>query len=123
MNNSEQQRTPKPDSTAPSLTGDPALIRRGAKKTDFTNESQQNLMKIVEYLATDVFRATTAQEICEALNITKSKAYWTLQNLELAGWVEQIADGWKLGPRLPRIAEKVRKGIEENIKQYLEVKG
>lgn len=92
------------------------------KKTDFTNESQQNLMKIVEYLATDVFRSTTAQEICEALGISKSKAYWTLQNLELAGWVEQQAEGWKLGPRLPRIAEKVRKGIEENIKLYLEVK-
>lgn len=89
------------------------------RKTDFTNESQQNLMKIVEYLATDVFRATTVQEICEAMCLTKSKAYWTLQNLKDTGWVEQIADGWKLGPRLPRIAEKVRKGIEENVKAFL----
>ncbi|MDP3013864.1 MAG: hypothetical protein Q8M92_06440, partial [Candidatus Subteraquimicrobiales bacterium] len=99
---------------------------RKEKKTDFTNESQQNLMKIVEYLSTDVFRVVTTQEICDALGITKSKAYWTLQNLSgdgsKQGWVEQIADGWKLGPRLPRIAEKVRKGIEANIKQYLEVK-
>ena len=109
----------KIDSGQAGMTGEGG---KKEKKTDFTNESQQNLMKIVEYLATDVFRSTTAQEICEALGISKSKAYWTLQNLKDAGWVEQIADGWKLGPRLPRIAEKVRKGIEENIKLYLEVK-
>lgn len=93
------------------------------KKTDFTNESQQNLMKIVECLATDVFRPMTTQEICDALGITKSKAYWTLQNLvgdgNKLGWVEQVADGWRLGPRLPKIAEIVRKGIADNVKQYL----
>jgi len=92
------------------------------RKTDFTNESQQNLMKVVGYLSTDVFRATTVQEICDALGITKSKCYWTLQNLLLEGWVEQEADGWKLGPRISRISEKVRKAVSESLKRYLDEK-
>jgi len=93
------------------------------RKTDFTNESQQNLMRIIEYMASEPFRVFTTQEICEALGITKSKCYWTLQNLvgdgSRQGWLEQEADGWKLGARLPRIAEKVRKGIDENVRRFL----
>lgn len=108
---------------AGTTTPAPSLSRRGAKKTDFTNESQQNLIRIVEVLATDVFRPMSAQEIADALGITKSKAYWTLQNLagdgSRLGWVEQVSDGWRLGPRMPKIAEIVRKGIAENVKQYL----
>lgn len=117
LNNAEGN-TPLP----PSQEGN----KKKEKKTDFTNESQQNLMRIVECLATDVFRPMTTQEISDALGITKSKAYWTLQNLvgdgSRLGWVEQVADGWRLGPRMPKIAELVRKGIADNVKQYLEVK-
>ncbi|MBI5328871.1 MAG: hypothetical protein HZB80_11385 [Deltaproteobacteria bacterium] len=33
------------------------------KKTDYTNDSQQNLMRIAEYLAADVFKPTTIKDI------------------------------------------------------------
>lgn len=100
-------------------SGQAGMTNRKEKKTDYTNESQQNLMRIVEYLGADVFRAATTQEICNALNLTKSKGYWTLLNLEIAEWVKQEADGWKLGPRLPKIAEIVRAGIADNVKAFL----
>lgn len=87
-------------------------------KTDFTLESQQNLMKVVEYLSTDPLRPTTMDEIMKALSITKNKAEWTLHNLKLRGWTEQIANGWRLGPRLPKIAADVKKAIDTTAKKY-----
>jgi hypothetical protein len=89
------------------------------KKTDFTLESQQNLMKIVEYLATDVFRPTTVDEIMTALSITNNKTIWALHNLKFRGWAEQIADGWRLSPRIVRIADAVRANLGETVKRYL----
>lgn len=89
------------------------------KRTDFTSETQQNLMKIVEYLATDVLRPTTLKEIQDALDLSYNKALWSLHNLKARGWAEQVADGWRLGPRLPRIAEDVRKGITDTVRRYI----
>ncbi|GER92660.1 hypothetical protein A45J_0378 [hot springs metagenome] len=88
-------------------------------KTDFENDSQQNLMKIVEYLATDVFKVTTLKEIVDALGITQSKAYWALKNLAIRGWADEQADGWRLSPRIVRIADSVRANFGENLKRYL----
>lgn len=87
-------------------------------KTDFTNETQQNLMRIVEYLATDVFRPTTVKEIMDALEISQNKATWALHNLRIGGWAEQIADAWRLSPRIVRIADSVRANLGENVKRY-----
>ena len=89
------------------------------KKTDFETETQQNLIRIVEYLAVDVLRPITMKELQDALGLTYNKTLWTLQNLKLAGWAEQIADGWRLGPRLPKIAMDVRKGIADTVKRYV----
>lgn len=88
-------------------------------KTDYTIESQQNLIKIVHYLATDVTRHTTIGEIAEALELTKSKVQWTLHNLRERGWVEQSGDGWRLGMSISRIAENVRKAHADSLQKYL----
>jgi DNA-binding IclR family transcriptional regulator len=88
-------------------------------KTDYQNETQQNLMKIVEYLATDVFRITTIKEIVDALDITYSKASWVLHNLKIRDWAEQQGDGWRLSPRIVRIADSVRANLGETTRRYL----
>ncbi len=87
-------------------------------KTDFTNETQQNLMKIVEFLATDVFRPTTVKEVCAALDITQSKATWALHNLRIRDWAEQVGDSWRLSPRIVKIADSVRANMGENVRKY-----
>lgn len=88
-------------------------------KTDFENETQQNLMKIVEYLAADVFKVTTVQEIVAALDISRNKTVWALHNLKIRGWAEQAAEGWRLSPRIVKIADAVRANFGENVKRYL----
>lgn len=88
-------------------------------KTNFESETQQNLIRIVEYLSSDVLRPVTIKEIQGAFDLSYNKALWTLQNLKLAGWVEQTADSWRLGPRLPKIAQDVRKSIADTVKGYL----
>lgn len=88
-------------------------------KTDFTTETQQNLMRIVEYMASDVMRPVPMQELQQALDLSYNRVLWALKNMEIKGWAENVADGWRLGPRLPRIAEDVRRSIIETSKKYL----
>ena len=90
-----------------------------ARKTDFTIEAQQNLIKTVHYLATDVTRHCTIGEISEALALTKNKVQWTLHNLRERGWVEQSGDGWRLGQAIARIAEAIRKAHADSLQRYL----
>jgi DNA-binding IclR family transcriptional regulator len=91
----------------------------GDKKTDYTNESQQNLMRIVQYLATDVTRVMSQREIEEALELSYSKVNFTLHNLRMQNWTEQVADGWRLSPLIVRIADSVRKGFADTAQRYL----
>ncbi|MBI3755756.1 MAG: hypothetical protein HY265_06320 [Deltaproteobacteria bacterium] len=89
------------------------------KKTDYTNDGQQNLMRIAEYLAADVFKPTTIKDIAAAMSLSESKARWTLHNMAIRGWVEQVADGWRLSPRLVKIADSVRANLGDVVTRYL----
>jgi DNA-binding IclR family transcriptional regulator len=87
---------------------------------DCENETLQNLMKIVEYLATDVFRPSTEKEICNALDIPQRKATWALNNLATRGWTEHVAGGWRLAPRIVKVSDAVRINFLEAVSRYLE---
>lgn len=89
------------------------------KLINHENETLQNLMKIVEYLATDVFKPATEQEICNALGIRRKKVGWALQNLAVRGWTEQVAGGWRLAPRIVKVADSVRINFMEAVARYL----
>jgi DNA-binding IclR family transcriptional regulator len=89
------------------------------RKTDYTNIPQQNLMRIVQYLATDVTRVMSVQEIQDALELSYNKVLWTLHNLRMQGWVEQVADGWRLDPLIVKISDSVRKGFADAASRYL----
>ncbi len=88
-------------------------------KTDYTNVSQQNLMKVVQYLATDITRVMSQKEIEEALDLSYNVVNFTLHNLRISGWAEQVADGWRLSPLIVRIADSVRKGLADTAQRYL----
>ena len=115
----EEQKYNTPPHPSQEGTTTPALSRRGAAKTDYFVETQENLMRIVEFLATDVFRPTTVKELCQALEITQNKVVWALYNLRRRDWVEQVGDSWRLSPRIVKIADSVRAGIGQNIQRYL----
>jgi len=91
-----------------------------ARKAACEVETQQNLMKIVEYLAVDVFRPSTVTEICNALDITYDKTLWALHNLSVRGWAERVAHGWRLSPRIVKIAYLARTNLEDTVKKYFE---
>jgi len=88
------------------------------KKTDYTNVSQQNLMRIVQYLATDVTRVMGQKEIEEALELTYNQVNFTLHNLRMQGWAEQVADGWRLSPLIVKIAVAAHRGIADTMTRY-----
>ena len=88
------------------------------RKTDYTNESQQNLMKVVQYMATDVTRVMSVQEIMDALELKYNSVTWTLHNLRMQGWAEQVADGWRLSPLIVKIAVAAHRGIADTMARY-----
>lgn len=110
---------PPPAGDTEKPTPSPSQEGNGSGERDYKNESQQNLIKIVEYLARDVFKPVTTQEIMEALALTKSKAHWTLHNLKIGGWAEQVSSGWRLSPDLVKIADAVRATLKEVMHRYL----
>ncbi|MBI4652233.1 helix-turn-helix transcriptional regulator [Candidatus Desantisbacteria bacterium] len=89
------------------------------KKTNYTCETQQNLMKVVEYLALDIWKPQTIDEICKALDLSKNKVNWTLHNLEEKEWTEQVVGGWRISPKIIKIADSVRRGFLDVFPKYL----
>ena len=87
-------------------------------KTDYTNVSQQNLMKVVQYLATDVTRVMGQKEVEEALELSYNQVNFTLHNLRIQGWAEQVADGWRLSPLIVKIAVAAHRGIADTMARY-----
>lgn len=88
-------------------------------KTDYECETQQNLMKIMRYLKVDILMPKTEQELKLALNMTKNQVHWTLHNLKIGGWAEQVAGGWRITPEFSRMAEDIRVSFAETVKRYL----
>ncbi len=91
----------------------------GERKTDYTTDTQQQLMKIVGWLATDITRFSTVTEISAALDISTNQVFRTMYNLHERAWVERSGEGWRLGAGISRISESVRKGIGDTLQRYL----
>ena len=123
MDEKEEKPTPNPSQdfgvSAQSNEGNKSDAAGDKGKANYENECQQNLIKVIEYLAKDVFRPVTTQEVMDALGISKNKAHWTLHNLKIGGWAEQIASGWRLSPDLVKIADSVRATLKEVMHRYL----
>ncbi len=95
-------------------------MEEGSKeKRQYTNENQQMLMKMIEYLAQDILEAKTLKELHEALNISRDQAFRTLWNLMDMRWVEESARGYRLSPRLTIISDRLRLSVVDTLKKYV----
>lgn len=76
------------------------------RKTDYTNEAQQRLCKVILLLAGNEFNGLAPSEIAKALGTNPSNVTRDLDNLRTAGLAEELPDTgrWRLGPRLIQIA-------------------
>ena len=94
---------------------------------DYTNDNQQNLMRVIEYLAQDILIPKSQQELAEVLDLSKDKVFRTLWNLEEQGWVEASAGGYRLSPRMTRISDQLRLAVADVIRKHipdsLDIKG
>jgi DNA-binding IclR family transcriptional regulator len=91
---------------------------------DYTNSSQQRILKVVQALAgheiTGVAPAALARDVgCSAACITRD-----LDNLHTAGMAEQVPDTgrWRLGPALVQIALKHMNALDRAEKRLAEVR-
>jgi Mn-dependent DtxR family transcriptional regulator len=83
------------------------------RKTDYTNEAQQRLMKLVLVLFGDVVNGYLPSVLAKAMGCKPPIVTRDLDNLATAGMVERDDSGaWRLTPRLPQQAIKVWTAID-----------
>ena len=89
-------------------------------KVNYSNESQQTLVRIVEYLAIDTLEPKTLKDIQKGLGISKDIAFRTIWNLRDMGWVEEsaIIGGYRLSPQIIAISDRLRLAIGDLIRKY-----
>lgn len=95
-----------------------------SRATDYTNEAQQRLMKVVIALFGDVISGYPPAVIAKAVECSQSVITRDLDNLLTAGWVERMetTGHWRLTPRLPQQAIKVFNSIDRAQRQVDEAR-
>ena len=85
-----------------------------SRATDYTNEAQQRLIKLLLALFGDVVNGYPPAALAKALDVSPSVITRDLDNLRTAGVADRIeASGhWCLTPRLPQQAIKVFNAID-----------
>jgi DNA-binding IclR family transcriptional regulator len=84
------------------------------RDTDYTNEAQQRLMRVVLALFGDVVAGYPPSALAKAVGCSPSVITRDLDNLRTAGWAdrEESTGHWRLTPRLPQQAIKVFNSID-----------
>ena len=81
--------------------------------SDYTNEAQQRILRLVQTLAGHEMHGLKPGEIAKAQGCSAPMVTRDLANLVEAGLAEQVpaTQGWRLGPALVQIALKYSTGI------------
>lgn len=90
--------------------------------TDYTNTSQQQLLRLLEVFGQAPLTAHTLANLVATLgDASRNQVFRTLQNLQQAGWVYQDSGGsWQLTAKLTRFSEQLRIGIADLHRHYLD---
>ena len=85
-----------------------------ARATDYTNEAQQRLLKLLFALFGDVVNGYPPAALAKALDASPSVITRDLDNLRTAGVADrdEATGHWRLTPRLPQQAIKVFNAID-----------
>lgn len=85
-----------------------------SRATDYTNEAQQRLMRVVITLFGDVIHGYPPAVLAKAVDCSQSVITRDLDNLMTAGWAErdEATGHWRLTPRLPQQAIKVFNALD-----------
>jgi len=88
----------------------------------YSSASQQHLLQVLEILAgaDNPFVGMPLKHIVGDLDGDRSQTFRALKNMESAGWAEQTPGGnWRVTPRIGRIAERVRRALNDLGAAYL----
>lgn len=95
-----------------------------ADQPDYTNNSQQCLMAVVEYLSKNILFPQSLKQVTEVLekkDFSRDAIFRALWNLEAFGWVEQTnGGGYLLSPTLTKFSDRLRHQLVQFTQQYLE---
>lgn len=84
------------------------------RATDYTNDAQQRLIKLIFALFGDVITGLSPSALARALGCTQSTITRDLDNLRTAGIAERDEETghWRLTPRLPQQALKALNSLD-----------
>lgn len=85
-----------------------------ARKTDYTNEAQQRMVKVILALFSDVVSGLSPSALAKSVGCSPAVITRDLDNLLTAGIArrEEETGHWLLTPRLPQQAIKVYAAID-----------
>lgn len=85
-----------------------------ARKTDYTNGSQQRILKVLVALAGQEFGGMTPKDLTIAVGADAPTITRDLDNLLSAGFAELMPDTgrWRLGPKLIQISTAFAIGLD-----------
>lgn len=85
-----------------------------SRATDYTNDAQQRLIKLLFALFSDVVAGVSPSALARAVGCSQSAITRDLDNLRTAGLVERDEETgqWRLTPRLPQQALKALNSLD-----------
>lgn len=94
------------------------------RATDYTNDGQQRILKLVLALFGDVVHGMTPSALARYVGCSPAVMTRDLYNLHLAGLADrdESTGAWRLTPRLPQQAIKVWMAIDAAEKRLQEAK-
>ena len=95
-----------------------------SKRTDYTNEAQQRILKVQFVLCLDAVNGFPPSKLAELVNATASTITRDLDNLRTAGVAErdESTGCWRLTPRLPQPAINILNSVDSAQRRVDEVR-
>jgi len=85
------------------------------RQTDYTNEAQQRLLRLIDLLAGHEVQGLAPSAIAKALGVGPSVITRDLDNLKRAGWAERMpTDRWRLAPHVVQLSVRFATGLAES---------
>jgi DNA-binding IclR family transcriptional regulator len=85
------------------------------RATDYTNDAQQRLLRLIDLLAGHALHGLAPAEIAKALGVGASVVTRDMDNLRSAGWAEQTPQGgrWRLSPHVIQLGMRYSTGLQQ----------